>query len=110
MKNVTRFLLAVGLGLTLFSAVGSADPSKGGKIIDKLLMRSGGCPIPASRVAMAHSVAEWAKIYKEGKMEEEIQKLCHKKEPLPKITNKKYAKDVYDYLSTYAYDSGGVPA
>ena len=110
MKNVTRFLLAVALGLALFSVAGSADPSKGGKIVNKLLMRNGGCAIPSTRVAMAHSMAEWKKIYEAGKMEEEIQKLCQKKEPLPKIANKKYAKDVFDFFETYANDSGGIPA
>ncbi|WP_456456470.1 hypothetical protein [Nitratifractor sp.] len=110
MKQLSRLLLAVAFGLALFSASGSADPSKGEKILNKLIMRAGGCQITSARIAMAHSLKEWAKLYKEGKMEAEIQKLCPKMGKLPPIPNKKYAQDVYEYLEHYSNDSGAIPA
>jgi len=110
MRNLFKAALLVTLGMLIFSSYGSADPSKGEKILNKVIMRAGGCQTPTARIAMAHSLAEWQAIYKAGKLEEEIQKLCPKMGALPKITNKKYAQDVFEYLEHYANDSGAIPA
>jgi len=109
-KNMFRLILAIAVGFMLFNISASADPVKGEKIINRLIMRAGGCSIPAPRIALAHSLKEWEAIYKAGKLEEEIQKLCPKMGKLQKIENKKYAQDVFDYLEHYANDSGAIPA
>ncbi len=110
MKKLTRLILAFAFGFALFSTTLSADPSKGEKILNKLIMRAGGCSLPTPRIAMAHSLKEWKAIYEAGKMEEEIQKLCPKMGKFTPPTNKKYVQDIYEYLEHYSNDSGAIPA
>ena len=110
MKKQLRLLLAVVFGVALLGVTVSADPGKGEKILNKMFMRAGGCDVPAPRVALAHSLAEWKAIYASGKMEEEIQKLCPHMKPMAKIEKPKYAQDVFEYMEHYANDSGAIPA
>jgi len=106
-SSLVKVLFSALFALGLFSAIASADPSKGEKILTRAIHN--GCEIPASRLAMMHSQEEWDAIYKAGKMEEEIKKLCPKLGQLQPL-NKKYAQDVYEYLEHYANDSGAIPA
>jgi hypothetical protein len=106
-KHLVRLLVGMVFGLMLLSMTSSADPSKGGKILERMVHN--GCPIPTSRLAMSHSVEEWAAIIKAGKLDEELKKLCPKLGEL-KPLNKKYTQDVLEYLENYANDSGAIPA
>ncbi len=110
MQKTIRMILLGLLGAGILSVTSLADPSKGEKILNRELHKAGGCSIPAARVAMAHSLAEWKRIYEAGKLEAEIQKLCPKMGRLSKIENKKYAHDVFEYMEHYANDSGAIPA
>ena len=110
MKRTIKPILLALLGLGVLSTVGSADPSKGEKILNKVLHKAGGCSIPTPRVAMAHSLVEWKRIYEAGQLEPEIQKLCPKMGTVAKIENKKYAQDVFEYMEHYSSDSGAIPA
>ncbi len=110
MKKQIYFFVMVMFSIVLLNSTVSADPGKGEKILNKIFMRAGGCDVLAPRVALAHSSAEWKVIYESGKMEAEIQKLCPHMQPISKISNSKYAKDVFEYLEHYANDSGAIPA
>ena len=110
MKKIIRLAILLLVGLGILSISTSADPSKGEKILNRVLQRAGGCSIPTPRVALAHSLVEWKMIYKSGQLEAEIQKLCPKMGTLTKIESKKYAQDVFEYMEHYANDSGAIPA
>ena len=110
MKKQISLLAVIIFSIALFSGAVSADPGKGEKILNKIFMRAGGCDVPAPRVAMAHSLADWKSIYESGNMETEIQKLCPHMQPISKISNSKYAQDVFEFLEHYANDSGAIPA
>ena len=105
-----KLIILTLLGLSITNVASYANADKGGKILNKILHKAGGCSLPASRIAMAHSMEEWKKIYESGQLEAEIQKLCPKMGKLSKIENKKYAKDVFDFLEHYSNDSGAIPA
>jgi len=106
-SKLIKMLFSALFALGLFSAFASADPSKGEKILTRVIHT--GCDIPASQLAMMHTQEEWDAIYKAGKMEEEIKKLCPKLGQIQPLS-KKYAQDVYEYLEHYANDSGAIPA
>ncbi len=106
-NSLMKLLISALFAIGLFSAVATADPSKGEKILTRVI--HSGCPMPASRLAMAHSQKEWEEIYKAGKMAEEIKKMCPKLGEI-KPLSKKYAQDVYEYLEHYSNDSGAIPA
>jgi hypothetical protein len=106
-KHLLRLLAGLVFGMMLLSMTTSADPSKGGKILERVI--HSGCPIPASRLAMSHSVEEWDAIVKAGKLDEELKKLCPKLGQI-KPLNKKYTQHVLEYLENYANDSGAIPA
>ncbi len=95
---------------SLTCSVVSADPIKG----EKLLIRAihDDCILPAPRIAMMHSQAEWDKIFKNGKMEKEVAKLCHRKTALKPfdLRYSKYAEYIHEYMDHYANDSGAIPA
>jgi len=110
MKKLKKLIILAILGLSIISVASYANADKGGKILNKVLHKAGGCSIPATRIAMAHSMEEWKKFYESGQMEAEIQKLCPKMGQLPKIENKKYANDVFSFLEHYSNDSGAIPA
>jgi len=109
MKKITMsFILLLLMGLVTSTI--SADPVKG----EKLLIRAvhDDCVLPAPRIAMAHSQAEWNTIFQSGKMEEEVAKLCQRKTTLEPFSTRcsKYAEDIHEYMEHYANDSGAIPA
>jgi hypothetical protein len=106
-QTLFRAILALLLGWGLVATFVSADPIKGEKILNRAIHDD--CAWPAPRIALMHSQKEWDAIFKAGKMEEEVAKLCKHKAPLKPFSTK-YAKDVFEFLEHYANDSGAVPA
>jgi len=109
MKKITLGLILLFAMVSISSTI-SADPIKG----EKLLIRAihDDCALPAPRVAMMHSQAEWDAIYKDGKMEAEVTKLCQRKTALEPFNTRysKYAEYIKEYMEHYANDSGAIPA
>jgi len=96
--------------IMLLSINVSADPIKGEKLLNRAIHDD--CVLPAPRIAMMHSQEEWNTIYKSGKMEDEVAKLCQRKAPLKPfaIHYTKYAEYIHEYMEHYANDSGAIPA
>jgi len=109
MKKYTRLLSVAIFGITLVSSTAYADPIKGERILSNMLRKAGGCKLQEFRIAMVHSKKEWEDIYKSGKMEAEINKICPSMKQLPIIENQQYKKDVFDYLEYYSRDGGSLP-
>ena len=108
MKRIMiRAALALMIGVGVVATVASADPIKGGKVLDRAIHDD--CAIPATRVAMMHSIAEWDGLVKSGQMEAEVVKLCGRKSAI-KPFRPKYSKYVVEFLEHYANDSGAIPA
>jgi len=105
-----RTVLAVLVGVGVIASIASAEqafPIKGEKLLNRAIHDD--CKIPAPRVAMQHSIAEWEAIAKSGQMEAEVAKLCGRKSAI-KPFRPKYGKYVAEYLEHYANDSGAIPA
>jgi len=106
-QTIIRAALALILGLGLAASFASADPIKGEKILNRAIHDD--CALTAPKLASQHSLAEWDALFKAGKMEEEVNKLCQRKQPI-KPFNSKYAQYVFEYMEHYANDSGAIPA
>ncbi|MDX1808736.1 MAG: cytochrome C [Sulfurospirillaceae bacterium] len=104
MKKLLILVFAAVVGLSLVSTSAFAGANKGQKIIIKKLKRP--CGFNGGVLAKKHTQGEWTAIYKAGKLNDELKKLCPKAKPL----RDKYIKDVYDFLNNYASDSGNVPS
>ena len=106
-RTIIRAALALMIGVGVAATVASADPIKGEKVLNRAIHDD--CSLPASRVAMQHSVDEWEAIVKAGQMEAEVTKLCGRKTAIKPFLPK-YSKYVVEYLEHYANDSGAIPA
>ncbi|NOX15867.1 MAG: cytochrome C [Epsilonproteobacteria bacterium] len=104
MKKLLVLILAVVVGLGLISTSAFASSSKGQRVIVKRLKRP--CGFNGGVLAKKHTQEEWTSIFKAGKLNDELKKICPKAKPL----KKRYVKDVYDFLNNYASDSGNVPS
>jgi len=107
---IIRSFLALLVGAGVVVSVASAEqafPIKGEKVLNRAIHDD--CKIPAPRVALQHSIAEWEALAKSGQMEAEIAKLCGRKTAI-KPFRTKYSKYVAEYLEHYANDSGAIPA
>lgn len=104
MKKLLVLIFAAIVGLGLVSTSAFASSSKGQKIIVKKLKRP--CGFNGGVLAKKHTQDEWTSIYKAGKLNDELMKICPKAKPL----RKKYVKNVYDFLNNFASDSGNVPS
>jgi len=105
--TLTRITAVFLIGLGIATTSISADPIKGEKILNRAIHDD--CAIPAPRVALMHSIAEWDALIAAGKMESEVAKLCNRKTAI-KPFRPKYSKYVAEYLEHYANDSGAIPA
>jgi len=106
MKKLLSSLVAAGLLVGVMSSNVMADPAKGQKIYLKKLKKA--CGFNGAKMSAKHTQDEWEEIKNEGKLEDEIIKLC------PKV-KKGYLKDkwlneLYDFFYNYASDSGNVPS
>jgi len=98
-----KFILMVLSGLVLTTHISSADALRGQKIYAKKLKVV--CGISGGRFTAKHTQDEWNKIYKAGKLKEEISQICHG----IKIEDR-LIPDIYDFVKKYASDSGKVPS
>ncbi len=108
MKRSIKMLFAAIFGLAMLTSFSYADYNKGQKIIQKKVTKA--CKKAGIKdggvLAAKHTQDEWKKIFDEGKLNEELKKLC----PEVKELKEKYVKHVFDFLHYYAKDSGNVPA
>jgi len=100
MIKFIKLLLLVCFGIV---SIASADVIKGQKVYTKRLRAS--CGINGGRFAAKHTQDEWDKIYKKGKMGDEISKICNGVK-----LEKSLIPHIYDFVRKYASDSGNVPA
>ena len=106
-KRLIKASLSVALGLGLAISFASADPIKGGKVLNRAIHNY--CNLPTTAIALKHSVDEWKNIIASGQLEAEITKLCKSKEEIKPI-KEKYVKSVAEFLEHYSNDSGAIPA
>ncbi len=106
MRRLASMIFAAVLALGFMSSTASADVAKGQKLVVKKLKKP--CGFNGATLAAKHTQAEWKKIKDEGKLKEELMKLC------PKVKDKalkdKYLSHIFDFLHNYASDSGNVPS
>ncbi len=106
MKKVLGLVAAGLLTTAILSTSAMADPAKGQKLYLKKLKKA--CGINGAKMSAKHTQDEWEAIKNDGKLEDEIIKIC------PKV-KKGYLKDkwmnnLYDFFYNYASDSGNVPS
>ncbi len=104
MKKLLGIIAATGLMLALSTTAASADVTKGQKLYSKKLKKA--CGFTGAKMAAKHSQDEWETIQEDGKLADEIMKLC----PKVKKVKEKYIPHYYDFFKEYANDSGNVPS
>jgi hypothetical protein len=106
MNKLIKSILVSAMVLAVGSTVASADVAKGQKLYLKKLKSS--CDMTGAKMASLHSQYEWESIKGEGKLADELKKIC------PKAPNSalddKYLEHYYDFFYEYANDSGNVPS
>ena len=105
MKNITKLALTALFGFALLTTtVDAGTINKGQKIFSKKL--KGACGFSGAKFSASFKQAEWEKIHKEGKMEEEVKKLC----PNIQTWAKKWEDSLFAFAYEYGADSGNEPA
>ena len=99
-----KLILASMIGLGLLSTSVYADVAKGQKLYSKKLKKA--CNMTGAKMAAKHTQDGWEKIKQNGKLGEEIMKIC----PEVKEVKEKYLPHYYDFFYEYASDSGNVPS
>jgi hypothetical protein len=99
-----KMALVAMFALSLATTTASADVAKGQKLFSKKLKK--GCGMSGAKFAAQHSQDEWEEIMENGKMADEIMKIC----PDVKKVKEKYIEHFYDFAYEYANDSGNVPS
>jgi hypothetical protein len=106
MNKLLKSILVSAMLLAVGSTVASADVAKGQKLYLKKLKSS--CGMTGAKMASQHSQYEWESIKKEGKLADELKRIC------PKASSgsldDKYLEHYYDFFYEYANDSGNVPS
>lgn len=104
MKKLATLLFAGIIGAGLMTTTAMADVTKGQNLVKKYLKKD--CGFDGAKLAQEREQSEWEKAYKDGKLTDEIKKICPASKPL----KEKYLKHIYDFLYNYAKDSGNVPS
>lgn len=106
MNKMMKFALAAMLILGLGATTASADVRKGQQLFTKKLKDP--CGMTGAALAGKHAQYEWEEIKEDGKLAEEIKKLC----PNVKDSDLKdsFLEHYYDFFYEYANDSGNVPS
>ncbi|MEA1914449.1 MAG: cytochrome C [Campylobacterota bacterium] len=104
MKKLLSIVMAAGLMVAFTATTASADVAKGQKLFSKKLKKS--CGMTGAKMAGKHSQDEWETLQEDGKLAEEIMKIC----PDVKKVKEKYLPHYYDFFKEYANDSGNVPS
>jgi Spy/CpxP family protein refolding chaperone len=103
MTKFTRLALVALLGIGFMTVTASADSAKGQKIYSKKLKKT--CGMDGGKFSAKHTQDEWEAINEQGKMADEIAKICGG----AKVKDK-YIPDLYDFAKEFASDSGNVPS
>ncbi len=104
MNTLLKLVLAGAIALAMSATVASADVAKGQKLYSKKLKKA--CGITGAKMAGKHSQDEWEAFQEDGKLADEIKKIC----PDVKKVKEKYIPHYYDFFYEYANDSGNVPS
>ncbi len=104
MTKLLKLVFAAAVALSLTTTVASADVAKGQKLYSKKLKKP--CGMTGAKMAGKHTQDEWESIMEEGKLADEIMKIC----PNVKNVNDKFVPHYYDFFYEYASDSGNVPS
>ncbi|EQB40261.1 cytochrome C [Sulfurimonas hongkongensis] len=106
MNKIVKVALAAMIMLGMSSVTLSADVSKGQKLYLKKLKKA--CGMNGAKMAAKHSQYEWETLKNEGKLVDEIKKVCPKASD--SALKEKYLEHYYDFFHEYANDSGNVPS
>jgi hypothetical protein len=106
MNKIVKIALAAILMLGMGATTLSADAAKGQKLYLKKL--KGACGMNGAKMASQHSQDEWETINSDGKLADELKKICPKAKD--SALKDKYLKHYYDFFYEYANDSGNVPS
>ncbi|MCK9490629.1 MAG: cytochrome C [Sulfurimonas sp.] len=106
MNKLIKSILASAMILAVGTTVASADVAKGQKLYLKKLKSS--CDMTGAKMASQHSQFEWETFKSEGKLADELKKICPKTPS--KALKDKYLEHYYDFFYEYANDSGNVPS
>ena len=104
MKKLAGIALAVMVGMGMLATPALADADKGQKLFVKKLKSA--CDATGAKVAGMHTQDEWEEINEEGKLKEEIMKIC----PKAKGIKDSYLPHLYDFFYKFGSDSGNVPS
>lgn len=106
MNKIVKIALAATIMLGMSSVTLSADAVKGQKLYIKKLKSA--CDMDGAKMAAQHSQFEWETFKTEGKLADELKRLC------PKAADgdlkDKFLEHYYDFLYDFANDSGNVPS
>ena len=104
MKLLLKLMLVGAVALTIGTTAASANATKGQKLFIKKLKDS--CGFSGATMAGKHSQDEWEAINDDGKLKDEIKRLCPNKGDI----KDKFLPHYYDFFYMYANDSGNVPS
>lgn len=106
MNKIMKIALSAALILSVGATSSFASADKGQKLFTKKLKKP--CGITGAAMAGKHTQAEWSELKEDGKIGEEIKKIC------PAVTDgdikEDYLEHYYDFFHEYGSDSGNVPA
>lgn len=103
-RNILNLIVVSIIGITAISSSVYAGPARGQKLYMKKLKKA--CHMSGDKMAQKHTQEEWLKLKEDGKLKEEIQKIC----PDLKKLKDKYVPDLFDFFYEYGSDSGNVPS
>lgn len=106
MRNIIKIALSALLLLSVASVTANADVKKGQTLYLKKLKKA--CGMNGAMMAEKHTMAEWDKIYKDGKLAEEIKTMCP--DAKDSALKEKFMEHYFDFFNEYAKDSGNIPA
>lgn len=110
MKKRTSLLLAAFVAMGMLTTSASADVAKGQKLYLKKLKTK--CNMNGAKMAAQHTQDEWETFKDDGKLADELSKICPNGEKI--IQNdgfkEKILPHIYDFLYEYGSDSGNVPS
>ena len=106
MNKIVRISLSAAIMLGMSFVTLSADAVKGQKLYIKKLKPA--CDMDGAKMAAKYSQVEWETFKTEGKLADELKRLC------PKATDgdlkDKFLEHYYDFFYDFANDSGNVPS
>lgn len=103
---MTKIAVFALFTVVMATTTATANATKGQKLYSKKLRND--CGLKGSDFAAKHTKAEWTKIMENGKMADEIRRLCPNAKD--KALKEKYIKHYYEFNIMYSKDSGKIPA